>query len=125
MGRASAITGKVPRTGRYSGSYPVGHLWWPSLQASPGPVGPRAALPDRTALSRRTPATTGISDCQFKSILLHITNFVVTERGFRMLFNRRPVVSFSDSRLGNMMIEGFIGAHPLSEDLRAALLGVR
>jgi hypothetical protein len=42
-----------------------------------------------------------------------------------MLFNRRPVVSFSDSRLGNMMIEGFIGAHPLSEDLRAALLGVR
>jgi chalcone isomerase-like protein len=53
-----------------------------------------------------------------------ITNFVVTERGFRVLFNGRPVVSFTDSRLGNMMIEGFIGAHPPSEELRAALLGV-
>src|SRR3954451_21757048 len=40
---ASASTEKVPRTGRYSGSYPVGHLWWPSPQASPGPVGPRTA----------------------------------------------------------------------------------
>ena len=53
-----------------------------------------------------------------------ITNFVVTERGFRVIFNGRPVVSFNDSRLGNMMIEGFIGAHPPSEDLRAALLSV-
>jgi ferritin-like metal-binding protein YciE len=49
---------------------------------------------------------------------------LVTERGFRVIFNGRSVVSFTDSRLGNMMIEGFIGAHPLSEDLRAALLGV-
>jgi Chalcone isomerase-like len=53
-----------------------------------------------------------------------ITNFVVTERGFRVVFNGRPVVSFNDSRLGNMIIEGFIGAHPPSEDLRAGLLGV-
>jgi hypothetical protein len=35
--RASAIPGKVLRTGHYSGGYPVGHLWWPSPQASPGP----------------------------------------------------------------------------------------
>jgi hypothetical protein len=53
-----------------------------------------------------------------------ITNFVVTERGFRVIFNGRPVVSFTDSRLGNMMIEDFIGAHPPSEDPRAALLGM-
>jgi hypothetical protein len=53
-----------------------------------------------------------------------ITNFVVTEKGFRVISNGRPVVSFNDSRLGNMMIEGFIGAHPPSEDLRAALLGM-
>src|SRR5689334_5764610 len=53
-----------------------------------------------------------------------ITNFVVTERGFRVIFNGWPVVSFSDSRLGNMILEGFIGAHPPSEDLRAGLLGV-
>jgi len=46
---ASASTEKVPRTGRYSGSYPAGHLWWPSPQASPGPVGPRAAGPLSTA----------------------------------------------------------------------------
>jgi hypothetical protein len=54
-----------------------------------------------------------------------ITNFVVTKEGFRVIFNGRPVVSFNDSRLGNMIIEGFIGAHPPSEDLRAGLLGVR
>ena len=54
-----------------------------------------------------------------------ITNFVVTEKGFWVLFNGRPVVSFSDSRLGNLILEGFIGAHPPSEDLRAGLLGVR
>jgi hypothetical protein len=41
-----------------------------------------------------------------------------------VIFNGRSVVSFADNRLGNMMIEGFIGAHPPSEDLRAALLGV-
>jgi hypothetical protein len=47
-----------------------------------------------------------------------------TEKGFRVLFNGRPVVSFTDSRLGNMILEGFIGAHPPSEDLRAGLLDV-
>ena len=51
------------------------------------------------------------------------TLYVVTDKSFRVIFNGREVISFAGSRLGNMIIEGFIGAHPPSEDLRAGLLG--
>jgi hypothetical protein len=53
-----------------------------------------------------------------------VTEFIVTANAFRVLFNGRQVATFNDNRLGNMVIEGFIGSHPPSPELRAALLGV-
>jgi hypothetical protein len=53
-----------------------------------------------------------------------INEFIVSEKGFRVVLNGKTVVTFPDSRLGNLIIDGFIGAHPPSPDLRAALLGL-
>jgi Chalcone isomerase-like len=53
-----------------------------------------------------------------------INEFIVSDKGFRVLFNGRTVVAFPDTRLGNLIIDGFIGDHPPSPDLRAALLGI-
>jgi Chalcone isomerase-like len=53
-----------------------------------------------------------------------VSQFIVSEKGFRVTFNGKTVVAFPDSRLGNLIIDGFIGAHPPSPDLRDALLGV-
>jgi hypothetical protein len=53
-----------------------------------------------------------------------VTLYVVTDKSFRVVFNGREVIAFAGNRLGNMIIEGFIGARPPSEDLRDALLGV-
>ena len=47
-----------------------------------------------------------------------------TDKSFRVVFNGREVIAFAGNRLGNMIIEGFIGARPPSEELRAGLLGV-
>jgi Chalcone isomerase-like len=52
------------------------------------------------------------------------TTYIVTDKQFRVTFNGAPVISFNNPALGNMILAGFIGAHPPSEDLRAALLGV-
>ena len=53
-----------------------------------------------------------------------VTLYIVTDRSFRVVFNGREVIAFAGNRLGNMIIEGFIGARPPSEELRAGLLGV-
>jgi hypothetical protein len=53
-----------------------------------------------------------------------LTLYVVTDTSFRVVFNGREVIAFKGSRLGNMIIEGFIGARPPSEEVRAGLLGV-
>ncbi len=53
-----------------------------------------------------------------------ITTYIVTDKQFRVVFNGVPVISFNNVALGNMILAGFIGAHPPSPDLRAALLGV-
>jgi len=53
-----------------------------------------------------------------------VTLYLVTDKSFRVVFNGREVIAFTSNRLGNMIIEGFIGAHPPSESLRAGLLGV-
>jgi len=53
-----------------------------------------------------------------------VTLYIVTDESFRVVFNGREVIAFAGNRLGNMIIEGFIGARPPSEELRAGLLGV-
>jgi hypothetical protein len=53
-----------------------------------------------------------------------VTLYIVTDKSFRVVFNGREVIAFSGNRLGNMIIDGFIGARPPSEELRAGLLGV-
>ncbi len=53
-----------------------------------------------------------------------LTLYIVTDKSFRVVFNGREVIAFSGDRLGNMIIEGFIGARPPSEEVRAGLLGV-
>ncbi|MBS0644155.1 MAG: chalcone isomerase family protein [Proteobacteria bacterium] len=53
-----------------------------------------------------------------------VTQYIVTDKQFRVVFNGVPVISFNNVALGNMILAGFIGAHPPSPDLRAALLGV-
>nr|WP_294524902.1 chalcone isomerase family protein [uncultured Rhodopila sp.] len=53
-----------------------------------------------------------------------VTLYIVTANSFRVVFNGREVIAFNGNRLGNMIIEGFIGARPPSEVLRAGLLGV-
>nr|WP_294502830.1 chalcone isomerase family protein [uncultured Rhodopila sp.] len=53
-----------------------------------------------------------------------VTEYIVTDKSFRVVFNGREVIAFKGDRLGNMIIEGFIGARPPSEELRAGLLGI-
>ncbi len=52
------------------------------------------------------------------------TMYIVTDKSFRVMFNGTPVISFNNAALGNMILGGFIGAHPPSPELREALLGV-
>jgi hypothetical protein len=53
-----------------------------------------------------------------------VTMYIVTDKQFRVVFNGTPVISFNNVPLGNMILAGFIGAHPPSPDLRTALLGM-
>jgi hypothetical protein len=53
-----------------------------------------------------------------------VTLYIVTDKSFRVVFNGREVIAFNGDRLGNMIVDGFIGARPPSEELRAGLLGV-
>jgi len=53
------------------------------------------------------------------------TLFIATNRYFRVVFNGRPIITINNPKLGTLMISGFIGTHPPSEDLRAALLGLQ
>jgi hypothetical protein len=50
--------------------------------------------------------------------------FIVTNKALRVELNGKPVITIPNGRLANMILQGFIGTHPPSEDLRAALLGV-
>lgn len=54
-----------------------------------------------------------------------VTQYIVTEKQFRVVFNGKPVISFPNAALGNMILSGFIGAHPPSQELRESLLGVQ
>ncbi len=51
------------------------------------------------------------------------TTYIVTSRGLRVLANNRPVIDIANPDLGMRMLDGFIGAHPPTTDLRDALLG--
>jgi hypothetical protein len=52
------------------------------------------------------------------------TMFIVTNKALRVELNGKPVITIANGRLANMILQGFIGPHPPSEDLRAALLGM-
>ena len=51
------------------------------------------------------------------------TTYIATARGLRVLANNRPLIEINNPDLGNRIIDGFIGAHPPMDSLRAALLG--
>jgi Chalcone isomerase-like len=52
------------------------------------------------------------------------TDFVVTEKSLRISFNGRPLEEFGRGALGRIILAGFIGPHPPTQDLRASLLGL-
>ncbi len=52
------------------------------------------------------------------------TTYVITDKTFRADTNGHELASFNDPRLGNMIINGFIGPHAPSEELRAGVLGL-
>ncbi len=50
--------------------------------------------------------------------------YVVTDRGVRLLHNNQLVIDLANRDLGFRILSGFIGAHPPSQELRTALLGL-
>lgn len=52
------------------------------------------------------------------------TTYIASGRGLRVLANNRQIIDIPNPDLANRILEGFIGAHPPSTDLRAELLGV-
>ncbi len=52
------------------------------------------------------------------------TTYIITSRGLRVLANNQQIIEINNPDLANRILEGFIGAHPPSTDLRASLLGV-
>ena len=52
------------------------------------------------------------------------TTFVVTDKSLRVSFNGRPLEQFGRGALGNLILAGFIGPHPPSQEFRASLLGL-
>ena len=52
------------------------------------------------------------------------TTYIATSRGLRVLANNRQIFEIDNPGLANRIMGGFIGAHPPSTDLRAALLGI-
>jgi hypothetical protein len=52
------------------------------------------------------------------------TAFVVTDKGLRVSFNGRPLEHYGQPALGNLILSGFIGAHPPSPEFRAYMLGL-
>jgi hypothetical protein len=51
------------------------------------------------------------------------STYIFTSKGVRVLANDRPLIELNDPDLAYHLLEGFIGAHPPSESLRASLLG--
>ena len=49
--------------------------------------------------------------------------FIVTQRGVGFYANNRLLVQSNSPDLGRLILQGFIGSHPPSEDLRKSLLG--
>jgi long-chain acyl-CoA synthetase len=49
--------------------------------------------------------------------------YIVDDRGVRLLHNNKLVIDIANKDLGYRILSGFIGAHPPSPELRAALLG--
>jgi hypothetical protein len=51
------------------------------------------------------------------------STFVFTAKGVTVLANDKPIAVINNPDLAYHLLEGFIGAHPPSEDLKAHLLG--
>jgi Chalcone isomerase-like len=51
------------------------------------------------------------------------TTYIIRRSGLQVLFNNRLLATFSNPDLAFRILDGFIGARPPSESLRAALLG--
>ena len=51
------------------------------------------------------------------------TTYIATSKGLRVLANDKPLIEIANPDLGIRVIDGFIGAHPPMESLRASLLG--
>ncbi len=51
------------------------------------------------------------------------STFIFTPKGFRVLANGRDIGDYANPDLGERVLAGFIGEHPPSAALRAALLG--
>jgi Chalcone isomerase-like len=52
------------------------------------------------------------------------TTYIITQKGVRVFANSRPLGDFPDPDLALYLLNGFIGAHPPSESLKTALLGL-
>ena len=53
------------------------------------------------------------------------TTYWLTEGRTRVFANTRQIGDYANGHLGYQLLEGFIGAHPPSAELRRALLGLR
>ncbi len=51
--------------------------------------------------------------------------YIYTPRRLRVLANDRPIGDFANGDLSDRLLKGFIGAHPPTESLRSALLGLK
>jgi hypothetical protein len=52
------------------------------------------------------------------------STYIFTSKGVRVLANDRPLIELNNPDIAYHLLEGFIGAHPPSASLRAALLGI-
>ena len=52
------------------------------------------------------------------------STYVFTAKGVTVLANDKPIAVLNNPDLAYHLLEGFIGAHPPSEDLKAQLLGL-
>jgi hypothetical protein len=53
------------------------------------------------------------------------TTYIIKATGFDVLANDKPLASFPNPDLGMRILDGFIGAHPPSQSLKNALLGIK
>ncbi len=50
--------------------------------------------------------------------------YMMTDKGLRVSFNGQPPMVYANPTLAKLMLAGFIGPHPPTQDLRANLLGL-